>query len=240
MPEPPAKKAKDAEGSASKVNANISGEPSTIREATEAEISTESSVEAPDKICGDGSKQASSAASWPDSFTTRLAPFLSIEKVEEVKKMFLEGPEPPFVSDAGWSGRLAAKVDESGVSVSMDIDETGNEDEGKKGGSKRGRDRGGRGGRGRGRGRGGKPARADHRKVISEVGASLAHVDLLQMSRTQPIVSKPTRTSFHQTVRELFDGKLESETDTTETANTGDGSRIVIRWARRGNGGGSG
>ncbi|KAI0307293.1 pseudouridine synthase [Multifurca ochricompacta] len=159
---------------------------------------------------------------WPDFFTTRLAPFLCAEKIEDVKQMFLEGPDPPFVSDAGWAGRPASEVNSRTVSnspVTEENVESRKEDESKKGGGKRGRGRGGRGGGGRS----GKPVREDHRRVISD-----------------PIVSKQTRTSFHQIVRELFDGKLESETEVSEPADIGDGSPIVIRWARRGSGGGGG
>ncbi|KAI0304237.1 pseudouridine synthase [Russula brevipes] len=213
-------KAKDVEAPASTVNADLPpGELSGIQESSVAEPGTVTSPGAPGNTPRESSKQ--SAVPWSDLFTARLDPFLSTEKIEEVKTMFLEGPEPPFVSDSGWSGRLAAKANESGVPSAMDVDEsveTRKEDDGKKGNSKRGRGRSGRGGRG---GRGGKPVREDHRKVTSD-----------------PISSKQTRTSFHQAVRELFDGKLDSETDMTDSANTGDGSRIVIRWARRGNGGG--
>ena len=166
MPTPPGKKAKNVE-LASEVNEDApSGEPSA-KEDTEAELGAEAPAEALDKAPGEKSKQASPTVPWLDSFTARLDPFLSTEKIEEVKKMFLEGPEPPFVSDAGWSGRRAAK--ESGTSGSIDVEEsegTRKESEGKRGNSKRGRDRGGRGGRG-----GGKSVRGDHRKVTSEVRA---------------------------------------------------------------------
>ena len=177
MPVPPEKKAKDAGVPASEVNADApSGEPS-VKGGTEAELGAEAVAVALDK---NPSKQASSTVPWPDSFTTRLAPFLSTEKIEDVKKMFLEGPEPPFVSDAGWSGRQAAKADESGTSGSMDTKdgiETRKEDKGKRG-STRGRGRGGRGGRG------GKSFREDHRKVTSEVRVLPAHAFPLQTSRT--------------------------------------------------------
>lgn len=56
----------------------------------------------------------------------------------------------------------------------------------------------------------------------------------------QPIVSKQTRTGFHQTIRELFNGRLDTETDISESTDLGDGSRIVIRWARKGSGSGRG
>lgn len=144
-----------------------------MKEGTEAELGNETSPEALEKAPGESSKQASSDP-WPDSFTTRLSPFLSTEKIEEVKKMFLEGPEPPFVSDTGWSGRQAAKTTEGGGSGSINVEEnveTRKENGGRRGSSKRGRDRGGRGGRG-----GGRSVREDRRKVTSEVCAPLAHI----------------------------------------------------------------
>jgi tRNA pseudouridine13 synthase len=233
MPKPPAKKAKDVGESESKVNADVTPGDSVTHESTEAELGAEASAGAVDETHGDHSQQTASTVPWPDSFSTRLNPFLSTEKIEEIKQMFLEGPEPPFVSDAGWSGRLAPKANESGASSSMDIVETTGRGEGKKESNKRGRDRGGRGGRG------GKPVREDHRKVISEVRAlSFRVTTLLNHPVLQPIVSKQTRTSFHQTIRELFGGKLDSEIEMKASANTDEGSRIIIRWARRGNGGG--
>jgi tRNA pseudouridine13 synthase len=182
MPAPPEKKAKNVEEPASEVNADAaSGEP-TVKEGTEAELGTETSPETLDKAPGESSKQASSTEPWPDSFTTRLSPFLSTEKIEEVKKMFLEGFEPPFVSDTGWSGRQAVKAKESGGSGSIDVEEnveTRKDNGGKRGSSRRGRDRGGRGGRG-----GGKSVREDRRKVTSEVRALLAHIINLTMTCT--------------------------------------------------------
>jgi tRNA pseudouridine13 synthase len=178
MPPPPEKKAKNVGEPASEVNADApSGEP-TVKEGIEAELETEKSPGAP----GESSKQASSTEPWPDSFTTRLSPFLSTEKIEEVKKMFLEGPEPPFVSDTGWSGRQAAKATDSGGSGSINVEENvemRKENGGKRGSSKRGRDRGGRGGRG-----GGRSVREDRRKVTSEVRALLIHITNLTMTCT--------------------------------------------------------
>jgi tRNA pseudouridine13 synthase len=180
MPKPPAKKAKDVGEPVPEVNTDVtSGEPSVIKEGTEAGLDAKTSAEAVDKTHGDSSKQTPPTVPWPDSFSTRLALFLSTEKIEEVKQMFLEGPEPPFVSDTGWSGRLAARANESGASGSMDIEEnieTRGNDEGKKGSNKRGRDRGGRGGRG------GKAVREDHRKVISEVRTPPVDVTVLRTS----------------------------------------------------------
>ncbi|KAH8830450.1 pseudouridine synthase [Flagelloscypha sp. PMI_526] len=84
----------------------------------------------------------------------------------------------------------------------------------------RGRGRG-RGGRDRGRGgRGGRGRRGrviDTRKVVSP-----------------PIAEKEVRTEFHNVIRELFRGKLETETDASTTSNTDEGSRIAIRWMTRG------
>jgi tRNA pseudouridine13 synthase len=198
MPAPPEKKPKNVAEPTSGVNADAPpGEPSA-KEGTETALETEASAKALDKIPGEESKPVSSTEPWTDSFSTRLAPFLSTEKIEEIKNMFLEGPEPPFVSDAGWSGRQAAKAKESGVSGSMDASEsveTRNENEGKRGSSKRGRDRGSRGGRG-----GGKSVREDHRKVTSEVPHSPAlvihltndlHDSLLSRRRPAPASTKP-------------------------------------------------
>jgi tRNA pseudouridine13 synthase len=174
MPPPPEKKTKSVGETVSEVNADApSGEP-TAKEGTEAELGTETSPKVLDKAPGESSKQASSTEPWPASFTTRLSPFLSPEKIEDVKKMFLEGPEPPFVSDTGWSGRQAAKAKESDGSGSIDVEEnaeTRKEDGGRRGSSRRGRDRGGRGGRG-----GGRSVREDRRKVTSEVRTLLAHI----------------------------------------------------------------
>ncbi|KDQ20751.1 hypothetical protein BOTBODRAFT_50816 [Botryobasidium botryosum FD-172 SS1] len=164
---------------------------------------------------------------WPDSFTTTLAPFFSTEALENLKEMFLQGPEPPFVSDGGWGARGIKKEGDSEAVEEKESEEKVPEDSslpvtfgngrGSRGG--RGRDRGGRGGRGgRGRGRGGArgTTREDHRKVDSE-----------------PISSKTDRTTLHQAVRELFKGKLES-------TMSEEGSRVVIRWGRGGRGSGRG
>ncbi|KAI0701819.1 pseudouridine synthase [Cytidiella melzeri] len=156
---------------------------------------------------------------WPERFTTTLKKFLSDEAVESVKALYLEGPEPPFVSDSGWGGRQSKVSDNNGEGASTTPPEPEPESSKPERG-KRGRDRGGRGTRG---GRGGRPGRPgereDPRKVLSN-----------------PIASKETRTGLHQAIRELFAGKLESETDTSSPA-TDDGSRIAIRWSKRGGGG---
>lgn len=73
--------------------------------------------------------------------------------------MYLEGPEPPFVSDGGWGAR---KPREEG-----DMEEPPEEvvEESTRGKRGRGRGRGGKGGRGGGR----TGKRVDMRKVISQV-----------------------------------------------------------------------
>ncbi|KIJ99367.1 hypothetical protein K443DRAFT_133079 [Laccaria amethystina LaAM-08-1] len=101
---------------------------------------------------------------WPEHFTAELSPFLSEGAILQIKQMYLEGPEPPRVSDSGW-----------GVYPFI-----------------------------------------------------------------QPITSKVTRTALHKAIRELFHGKLDSETDSTGPASD-EGSRIVIKWGRKGSGrGGNG
>lgn len=45
----------------------------------------------------------------------------------------------------------------------------------------------------------------------------------------EPIASKADRTSLHQLIRELFKGKLDTETDPS-----GEISRIVVKWSRPG------
>ncbi|ESK96111.1 pseudouridine synthase [Moniliophthora roreri MCA 2997] len=146
---------------------------------------------------------------WPESFTIKLIPFLSESAIAQLKEMFLQGPEPPRISDSGWGSR-AGKSSTTDEPVSPPPPEEPI-DKGK--GERGGRGRGGRGGRGGGRGGSG---REDHRKVLSE-----------------PIESKETRTAFHKVIRDLFKGKLETETDTS-SSNTDEGSRIVIKWSRRG------
>ncbi|KAL5527594.1 hypothetical protein ACEPAG_6395 [Sanghuangporus baumii] len=156
---------------------------------------------------------------WPESYNSSLSPYLSESLISQLKQMYLEGPEPPLVSDCGWAGRQQKSLESGNDGASNDKE--GNEEtvEEVKASSrnqrgKRGRDRGGRG-RGGG-GRKGDRTVADPRKVISD-----------------PIESKPARTTFHKVIRELFGGKLETETDTKNPDNDG---RIIIKWARRGQG----
>lgn len=107
-------------------------------------------------------KKEDATEPWPELFNTTLTAFLSDDAVSQVKQMYLEGPEPPRVSDGGWGSRPsrpegAAEEMSEPVQKEPESSETG-----KRGG------RGGRGGRGRGRGRGG-GGREDRRKVLSNV-----------------------------------------------------------------------
>lgn len=95
------------------------------------------------------------ADSWQDRFDSKLTEYLSDSVILQLKELYLEGPEPPFVSDAGWEGRKAKHDAEA-----MEIDESSSQGRGRGGKSKRGG--------GRGRGRGGKGI-VDNRKVVTDV-----------------------------------------------------------------------
>ncbi|KZT20419.1 pseudouridine synthase, partial [Neolentinus lepideus HHB14362 ss-1] len=148
---------------------------------------------------------------WPDSFTARLQPYFSPSKLDDLKKMYLEGPEPPFVSDSGWAGRQPKADGETAEGVGEKEEQKDAVEEREPGRGRRGRGRG-RGGRGRGGGRPRPGERPDNRRVISD-----------------PIPSKQIRTELHQAVRELFRGKLDTETDTTNP----DSAAIVVRWNKQ-------
>ncbi|KAI9574709.1 tRNA pseudouridine synthase D [Boletus coccyginus] len=192
-------------------DANERAGPSTVRQSDTVTPSIakehENEVVADDEV------------SWDDAFESSLSPFLSEALIAELKKMFLEGPEPPRVSDKGWMSRMHKKSEDVEVSEQdalphQDIVLQSSD-------TKRGKHQNARGGRGRQRGRGGHTQgteRDDRRSVLSK-----------------PIGSKATRTAFHQVVRKLFKGKLESETDISTPAGD-EGSRITIRWSRRGGG----
>ncbi|KAG2056320.1 tRNA pseudouridine synthase D [Suillus hirtellus] len=227
MPESSSKKGKGTnEGSSSTTDAGASiaqpQEPVTSAASnTVEELST--STEAKDK---DDSTPAD--IPWNDQFTEKLAPYLSEASIDQLKTMFLEGREPPRVTDSGWGSRLIKTTEDStetpdAAKPSEEVDALQSDDTAKRGKNRSGRgDRGGRGGRGRGRGGRQGGEREDHRKVLSE-----------------PICSKTDRTVLHQVVRELFGGKLDSETDMSTPAGD-DGSRIVIKWSRHGGGRGGG
>ncbi|KAF9534217.1 pseudouridine synthase [Crepidotus variabilis] len=150
---------------------------------------------------------------WPERFDEALAIFLDLERVQQLKKIYLEGREPPRVSDAGWDGRKSVSKGGEVTSDEAKVAEVPTPDSSspsaRGGHGKRGGRGGGHGGRSGGRAQ-------DTRKVVSA-----------------PIASKDTRTAFHKTVRELFAGKLETETD---ASSTDDGSCIAIKWVQRGGG----
>ncbi|KAJ1308838.1 hypothetical protein OPQ81_004526 [Rhizoctonia solani] len=154
---------------------------------------------------------------WDTNVDAKLAELLSEDTRAQFKQLYDEGPEPPLMGDNGWEGRPKEQAQSGEVTCTpeeaLQHSETDNE-KGRGRGRGRGRDRG----RGRGRGRGGREGvkREDARRVL-----------------TDPIVSKEARTAVHQAVRNLFNGKFETETSET----TGEeGSRVVIKWAHRGSG----
>jgi tRNA pseudouridine13 synthase len=174
MPEPPAKKTKETVGTSKEVDGDVPSpkEAPAAQELAATESGTDTLAATTQADSAEQSSSRVLGAPWPDAFTTSLAPFLSAAQIEDVKKMFLEGRNPPFVSDAGWSGRPASKANDSGISDAGGVGEEANmntrkQDQGTRGGGRR--DRGGRGGRGGSGGRGGRPVVEDHRKVTSDV-----------------------------------------------------------------------
>jgi len=97
-----------------------------------------------------------------------LSPFLPKEAVQQLKQLWLEGPEPPRISDNGWAGRTTnAQAEAERIEDKVATEERKTEQSSKSGKIGRG-GRGQRGGRADGRkGRGG--GREDHRKVLTEV-----------------------------------------------------------------------
>lgn len=97
--------------------------------------------------------------SWSDALDAKLEPFLSSESIDQLKEMYLQGPDPPPSSTGGASG---SQGDNSQADISL---EKSVEDPHQ--GRGRGRGRGGRGGRGsRGARRGGHVE--DTRRVASK------------------------------------------------------------------------
>ncbi|KAF9476508.1 pseudouridine synthase [Pholiota conissans] len=188
---------------------------SVIKEsaASESTSVTENTNSLPEPL---GLNTSTKEEHWSEHFDATLAAFLDQDKVSELKKIFLEGPEPPRVSDAGWGTRVAST---STLEESIPLEDAKKSEDkgGRDNGRGRGGKRGGRGGRGGGRGGG----REDTRNVISS-----------------PITSKDTRTAFHKAIRELFGGKLDTETGASGPPE--EGSRILIKWAKRGGGRGGG
>jgi tRNA pseudouridine13 synthase len=139
------------EGEAGESSTDQTGNQS---EALDTKASTSTDEASPLYIEGTSPSQGPSLPHdpWPDHFTATLANFLSEDAISRVKTMYLEGPEPPRISDNGWGGLLSKNGD----------------------GGNRGQDRSGRGKRGRGRGGAatrskGPSGREDERKVLSDV-----------------------------------------------------------------------
>lgn len=112
-------------------------------------------------------RQADDEVTWDDTFESSLTPFLSEASIAELKKMYLEGPEPPRISDSGWESRVHKKSEDVEIA---EQDAPPQQDSGiQSPTAKRGKNRGVRG---RQRGRGGRSQgseREDYRKVLSEV-----------------------------------------------------------------------
>jgi tRNA pseudouridine13 synthase len=116
---------------------------------------------------GDASTALEGDEPWPERFTEALSPYLSEEAIMKLKEMYLEGPEPPFVSDSGWGGRSTAKDGSNAEAGPSSANESTS------GGRGRGRGRGQRGRGGRGGKGGSRPEpRPDSRKVLSDVRIS--------------------------------------------------------------------
>lgn len=115
-----------------------------------------------------GKAPEASTEPWPETFDTTLEPFLSEDAIAQLKKIFLEGPEPPRVTDSGWGARPATNPDSAeGSTASAPPQEEPPAEKQSRG--RRGRERGTRGGRGGGRGGRAGGAREDTRKVLSNV-----------------------------------------------------------------------
>ncbi|CAE6429641.1 unnamed protein product [Rhizoctonia solani] len=153
---------------------------------------------------------------WDTSVDTKLAELLSEDVCAKFKQLYDEGPEPPLVSDNGWEGRAKSETQSGETAPTPEEATQALEEPDNARGTSRSRGRGRDRGRGRGRGGRGGVRREDTRRVL-----------------TEPIVSKEMRTSVHQAVRNLFNGKF--ETETSEAAGE-EGSRVVIKWAHRGSG----
>lgn len=133
------------------------------------EISTPTSTIEGSSVAAPALKISTKEEPWPEHFDATLAPFLDAEKVAQLKKIFLEGPEPPRVSDGGWGGRVPSATGDESVPPEAEIAEVPEEKDTRGNSRGRGGKRGGRGGRGGGHGGGRGGGREDTRKVISAV-----------------------------------------------------------------------
>lgn len=147
---------------------------------------------------------------WSDHMDERLATFFTSDGLAALKALYLEGPQPPLVSDNGWAGRRAqihaADKEPTPVEIAGGI-HGAIENSSSSRGSRRGggRDRGGRGREKRG-------SVVDNRKVTSNVclKASLCYIhssiliDLLVSSLLAP------RSLEHSFTRRLGSSLVES------------------------------
>ncbi|OCF33095.1 tRNA pseudouridine13 synthase [Kwoniella heveanensis CBS 569] len=170
---------------------------------------------------------------WSASTTLKLRPHLSDETIIALHNLVVEGKDPPPRSDSGWGSR-PSKAASGNEEDAMNEENAGNAGNGAGSGSglgngggswggrgqgrDRGRGRGGRGGRGGGRGTQGGWRAEDDREVVSQV-----------------IKAKDERTAVHKVLRECFGSTFESSTK--EIAGE-EGSRVVIKYAKGGQGGG--
>lgn len=149
---------------------------------------------------------------WGDAVVSSLSPYFSDESIAQLRKTFLEGPEPGRVSD----NKDSPQLDNGGVSAeqtpSSEQPTEGKQDRNRHTRAERGKKRGGRGALS-------KSDTAGHCKIFSN-----------------PISSKSDRTAVHLKVRELFRGGFETETE----APSDQGSRIIVMWSRQGRGRGNG
>lgn len=134
-------------------------------EKAEGLSATNSASEQGEKFSTSESKTQSKGNSWLEHFDTSLSAFLDGDKRAELKRIYLEGPEPPRVSDNGWAGRVASSKSEDAPAV-VEVPDTQVRRDNRRG-------RGGkRGGRGASRG-GHTDKREDTRKVLSDVSLIL-------------------------------------------------------------------
>jgi tRNA pseudouridine13 synthase len=102
----------------------------------------------------DHSSQKPNVLVWQDYFAADLAPFLNPECIQQLKDLYLQGRNPPRVSDSGWAGcKARSSDDQKGVAQSAEQTTTLEVEQSHKqwGGSNK------------------TAERADDRKVVSEV-----------------------------------------------------------------------
>lgn len=119
---------------------------------------------------------------WPEHFNASLAPYLDENSIIQLKQIYLEGPEPPRISDGGWAGRVPGSstgetTTTETVPEANPVEEKGGRDNRRGRGGKRGGRGGGRGGRGGGR--------EDTRKVVSNVSTRLWLVRKISLSKSR-------------------------------------------------------